>query len=124
MPSKYKPTRDRKQRRVPKKTPRNAEDNISEAAPPPPPAAVPSDPNAEIIIPLTKEQKAGKRKADLLAEARAENPGMSGKKLKRFNKYIVTYAPPPPLPTALSISGTILIGGYRRINSRKRRKPR
>ncbi|PWW78131.1 P-loop containing nucleoside triphosphate hydrolase protein [Tuber magnatum] len=89
MPSKYKPTRDRKQRRTPK-PPRNGDDNTGGAVPPPPgpPTAVPSDPNAEIIIPPTKAQKAEKRKADLLAEARAENPGMSGKKLKRFNKYI------------------------------------
>ncbi|KAG0637931.1 P-loop containing nucleoside triphosphate hydrolase protein [Tuber brumale] len=85
MPSKYKPTRDRKQRRTPK-IPRNADDNASEAVLPA--AAVPSDPNVEVVIPLTKAQKAEKRKADLLAEARAENPGMSGKKLKRFNKYI------------------------------------
>ncbi|CAZ83426.1 unnamed protein product [Tuber melanosporum] len=85
MPSKYKPTRDRKQRRTPK-NPRNADDNTSEALPPA--AAVSSDPNVEVMIPLTKAQKAEKRKEDLLAEARAENPGMSGKKLKRFNKYI------------------------------------
>ncbi|CUS10956.1 unnamed protein product [Tuber aestivum] len=87
MPSKYKPTRDRKQRRAPKLH-RDGGDDTREAAPPPPPTATPSDPNAEIIIPPTKAQKAEKRKADLLAEARAGTPGMSGKKLKRFNKYI------------------------------------
>ncbi|RPB05677.1 P-loop containing nucleoside triphosphate hydrolase protein [Choiromyces venosus 120613-1] len=85
MPSKYKPTRDRKQRRTPK-PPRNAGD--TREAVPSLGAVVSSDFNIETIILLTKAQKEEKRKADMLAEARAENPGMSGKKLKRFNKYM------------------------------------
>ncbi|KAI5818764.1 P-loop containing nucleoside triphosphate hydrolase protein [Pyronema omphalodes] len=78
-PKSFKPTRDRKQRNRPK--PEEPSDpNSLEAT---------VDPNADIIVPLTTAEKKEKRRQQLLAEARAEKP-MTGKKLKRFNKYIET----------------------------------
>ncbi|KAL7272160.1 putative ATP-dependent RNA helicase DHR1 [Rhizina undulata] len=88
MPSKFKPTRDRKQRRKPKVYDRDAP-----AAAEPAIAVASQDPNADIIIPLSKAEKEARRRAELKDEAKAVMGGekkMSGKKLKRFNKYIET----------------------------------
>lgn len=87
MPSKHKPTRDRKQRRAPKQ---------SNAARPGELGGIPSagnaplaDANADIIIPLTKTEKEEKRRLELREQIKEGQPKMSSKKQKRLNKYIV-----------------------------------
>ncbi|KAH8148146.1 uncharacterized protein LAJ45_07910 [Morchella importuna] len=79
MVSKYKPTRDRKQRhRKPKP---NAPSDATDAAV--------QDPNASILIPESKSAKE-LRRAELRAELQSQQqqPKMSSKKAKRLAKYI------------------------------------
>lgn len=87
MPSKYKPTRDRKQHQTPKKfnaTRLEELANIPSAG-----NASPENPNADTIIPLTKAEKEEKRRVELRGEIQEGQPKMSSKKQKRLNKYIV-----------------------------------
>jgi ATP-dependent RNA helicase DHX37/DHR1 len=78
MVSKYKPTRDRKQRhRKPK--PNTTFDDAD---------AAPQDPNAALLIPESKSAKE-LRRAELRAELQSQQqPKMSSKKAKRLAKYI------------------------------------
>lgn len=84
MSSKYKPTRDRKQRRTPKKHDAAQPEGVGPIG-----SAPPMDPNANIIVPLTKAEKEEKRRAELRKELKEGQPKMSSKKQKRLNKYIV-----------------------------------
>lgn len=87
MPSKYKPTRDRKQHQTSKKFNdiRPEELGIIRSAE----NASLANSNADIIIPLTKAEKEEKRRAELREEIQEGQPKMSSKKQKRLNKYIV-----------------------------------
>lgn len=87
MPSKYKPTRDRKQHRAPKKSNAVRPEELGNI--PSAKNAPPVDPNADIIIPFTKAEKEEKRRIELRKEIQEGQPKMSSKKQKRLNKYIV-----------------------------------
>lgn len=86
-PKSFKPTRERKQRRLVKSHSENdpnvnTDGSLVEAA------DAPFNTNVEIMIPLTAAQKADKRRLQLKEELKAGLPKMSAKKAKRFNKYI------------------------------------
>jgi ATP-dependent RNA helicase DHX37/DHR1 len=92
-PKSFKPTRERKQRRRAAAASKNHTAGDPEGSPAPQDVAktsAVSDPNAEIIIPLTAAEKAEKRRQQLKDELKAQQPKMSAKKQKRFNKYIET----------------------------------
>lgn len=79
--------RQRKQKKTVKKhhDPTNTDpEQAAENAPKPD-----SNSNAEIIIPLTKAEKAEKKKKEMVDGIKADAPKMSSKKAKRLNKYIV-----------------------------------
>lgn len=82
-PKNFKPTRERKQRRITKNHSENDPNVNTDGS-----LVEPIDANAEIMIPLTAAEKAEKRRQQLKDELKEGMPKMSAKKAKRFNKYI------------------------------------
>lgn len=117
MPSKYKPTRDRKQRRAPKGIDAAQSEGISgiPSARNTPPAV---DPNVDIIIPLTGAEKKEKRRIELRGEMKEGQPKMSSKKQKRLNKYIVCRS----YNHYHSVHDTDILPLNRKINLRRRKE--
>ncbi|KAK5093081.1 putative ATP-dependent RNA helicase DHR1 [Exophiala xenobiotica] len=77
MPSKFKPTREHKHRKLARESQPGG----------PPTAQSESDPNATVITPAPKSERDA-RKEDLRNELRAQQPKVSAKKQKRLDKYI------------------------------------
>lgn len=113
MTSKYKPTRDRKQRRAHKQSNATRPEELGNI---PSTGNAPADPNADIIITLTKTEKEEKRRIELREELKEGQPKMSSKKQKRLNKYIVRFS---PLPYA-KIQNSDTVIPNRKINSKRR----